>query len=74
MLCVLCGNAAAGGKLRPVALPAEHDEILAHLAVRPLHQRTWVVGEPTRNLYAENVQHGYETEADDPPDREEAAS
>lgn len=60
MFCTLCGNVSVGGVPRPAVLPPEYDEIVALLAIRPMHQRTWHVGQTLTDLRAENVQLGYE--------------
>jgi hypothetical protein len=59
--CVRCGNAAAGGRWRPIVLPSEHAAIEALLEQRPeLATRNWTPGETVDDLAAQNVAHGIE--------------
>lgn len=58
-LCASCCNGAVGYRWRPVALPANLDEIEATLLKRPLPKwRNWDSSESVADLLAQNAERG----------------
>lgn len=56
--CVSCGNAGHGGQSRAVEFPDYVAGIEIILAVRPIINRNWLVGESLLDLARENKAHG----------------
>ncbi len=57
--CHECGNAAVGGKWRPVVLPEEHENISAILDMRPRREtRNWRPYETVQDLREQNIERG----------------
>jgi len=58
--CHNCWNTAIGGRWRPVAVPADRDEIQRLLVMRPYVNRAWIPGESVEDVRADNLAHGLE--------------